>query len=58
MKNGIEKILFFVKSNFNVEKVRICRDSKTQFYIKKDLLLFNNGVYLSGEEVNEDFLNL
>jgi hypothetical protein len=29
-----------------------------RFYIKKDLLIHNTGVYLSGNETNEDYLNL
>lgn len=28
------------------------------FYIKKDLLIHNKGVYLSGNETNQDYLNL
>jgi len=29
-----------------------------KFYIKKDLLIYNTGVYLLGNETNEDYLNL
>ncbi len=53
---GIDKNIDWAK--FIFDSVRICRDSNTMFYIKKDLLSFNNGVYLSGNEVNEDYLNL
>ena len=53
---GIDKGIDWAKFIFDV--VRICRDSELQFYIKKDLALFNNGVYLSGNEINEDYLNL
>ena len=45
-------------SKFIFESVKICREKNVNFYIKKDLLIFNNGVYLSGNEVNEDYLNL
>jgi len=53
---GIDKNIDWAK--FIFDSVRICRDSNTLFYIKRDLLSFNNGVYLSGNEVNEDYLNL
>ena len=53
---GIDKGIDW--SKFIFDSVRICRDSNVNFYIKKDLLNFNNGVYLSGNEVNEDYLNL
>jgi len=53
---GIDKNIDWAK--FIFDAVRICRDANTHFYIKKDLLTFNNGVYLSGDEVNEDYLNL
>lgn len=47
-------------SKFIFESVRILRDSKMndKFYIKKDLLIHNKGVYLSGNETNEDYLNI
>ena len=45
-------------SSFIFEAVRICREKHLKFYIKKDLQIWNRGVYLSGDEINEDFLNL
>lgn len=47
-------------SKFIFDSVRILRESNMhdRFYIKKDLLIYNTGVYLSGNETNEDFLNL
>jgi len=53
---GIDKKIDWAK--FIFESVRICRNKNIPFYIKKDLLLHNNGVYLSGNEVNEDYFNL
>jgi DNA repair photolyase len=53
---GIDKKIDWAK--FIFESVRICRDSDIEFYIKKDLLIHNIGVYLSGKETNEDYLNL
>lgn len=53
---GIDKKIDW--SKFIFDAVRICRDSNLPFYIKKDLVVFNKGVYLSGNELNEDFLNL
>lgn len=38
--------------------VDICRQYSLPFYIKKDLACFNRGTYLSGNELNEDYLNL
>jgi hypothetical protein len=32
--------------------------SSVKFYIKKDLAQFNKGLYLSGDELNEDYLNI
>jgi len=43
---------------FIFDSVRICRDNNLKFYIKNDLAIHNKGVYLSGDEINEDFLNL
>jgi len=45
---------------FIFDCVRILRNAKMndKFYIKKDLLKFNNGVYLSRNETYEDYLNL
>jgi len=53
---GIDKKIDW--SKFIFESVRICRDSKLNFYIKNDLAVFNKGVYLSGNEIDEDYLNL
>jgi len=55
---GLDKSIDW--ANFIFECVRIMRDNKMndRFYIKKDLLIHNNGVYLSGHETDEDFLNL
>jgi len=55
---GIDKSIDW--SKFIFESVRILRQSNMndKFYIKKDLLIHNKGVYLSGNETNEDYLNL
>ena len=53
---GLDKTIDW--SRFIFDAVRVCRDNDLKFYIKKDLLLHNKGVYLSGDETNEDFLNL
>jgi DNA repair photolyase len=53
---GIDKSIDWAK--FIFESVRICRDAKLNFYIKKDLQIHNKNIYLSGSELNEDFLNL
>jgi DNA repair photolyase len=55
---GIDKQIDWAK--FIFESVRILRESNMndRFYVKKDLLIHNTGVYLSGNETNEDFLNL
>ena len=53
---GLDKKIDWAK--FIFESVKICRESKLPFYIKNDLAKHNNGVYLSGNEINEDFLNL
>jgi DNA repair photolyase len=47
-------------AKFIFDSVRILRDANfyDRFYIKKDLLIYNKGVYLSGNETNEDYLNL
>lgn len=54
--NGHDKKIDWAKFIFDV--VRICRNHNIPFYIKNDLAVFNNGVYLSGDELNEDKLNL
>ena len=55
---GIDKTIDWSKFIFN--SVRILRTAKMndRFYIKKDLLIHNKGIYLSGKETNEDYLNL
>lgn len=55
---GIDKQIDWAK--FIFDSVRILRDAKMndRFYIKKDLLIYNTGVYLSGHETDEDWLNL
>lgn len=54
--HGIDKAIDW--GDFIFKAVRICRENKLPFYIKKDLQIWNRGVYLSGEETNEDYLNL
>jgi len=53
---GMDKNIDWAKFLFNI--VRICRDNNIPFYIKNDLAIYNKGVYLSGNELNEDYLNL
>jgi DNA repair photolyase len=53
---GIDKNIDWAKFIFNA--VRICRTMNIDFYIKADLQKYNKGVYLSGNEINEDYLNL
>lgn len=53
---GIDKTIDW--GDFIYKAVRICREKGLKFYIKKDLQIWNKGVYLSGDETNEDFLNL
>lgn len=55
---GIDKTIDWAK--FLEDSVKILRDANMndRFYIKKDLLAFNKGVYLSKNETNEDYLNL
>ncbi len=53
---GIDKTINWTK--FIYDSVRICRENMINFYIKNDLAIHNNGVYLSGNEINEDYLNL
>ena len=45
-------------SKFLYDSVYILRQSNVKFYIKKDLAQYNNGLYLSGNELNEDYLNI
>lgn len=53
---GIDKKIDW--SQFIFDAVRICRDFNVKFYVKKDLAIYNKGVYLSGRELDEDYLNL
>jgi len=55
---GIDKTIDW--SKFIFESVKVLRDANMhdRFYIKKDLLAYNKGVYLSGHETDEDWLNL
>lgn len=55
---GIDKTIDW--SEFIFESVRLLRDANMndRFYIKNDLAIHNKGVYLSGNEINEDWLNL
>lgn len=55
---GIDKKIDWAK--FIFDSVRILRNAKMndRFYIKNDLVIHNKGVYLSGNEINEDWLNL
>lgn len=55
---GIDKAIDW--KQFIFESVRILRNANMndRFYIKKDLLAHNVSVYLSGNETNEDYLNL
>lgn len=53
---GLDKSIDW--GDFIYQAVRICRERRLPFYIKKDLQIWNRGVYLSGEETNEDYLNL
>lgn len=53
---GIDKTIDWAA--FIFEAVRICREADLPFYIKKDLQVYNRGVYLAGNEIDEDFLNL
>jgi DNA repair photolyase len=55
---GIDKTIDW--SKFIVDSVSLLRENKydDKFYIKKDLLAFNKGVYLSLNETNEDHLNI
>lgn len=54
--NRLDKKINWAK--FIFDSVKICRENKLPFYIKKDLAIHNKGVYLSGNEINEDYLNL
>lgn len=43
-----------------MNKYRILRENNMdeRFYIKKDLQSFNNGIYLSKNEINEEYQHL
>lgn len=43
---------------FLYDAVYLLRKSIVKFYIKKGLAEYNNGLYLSGNELNEDYLNI
>jgi DNA repair photolyase len=53
---GIDKNVDWNK--FLFDAVYLLRKFDARFYIKKDLAQFNNGLYLSGNEINEDYLNI
>lgn len=53
---GLDKKIDWGK--FLFDAVYILRKNRMKFYIKKDLEVFNRGVYLSGDETNEDHLNI
>lgn len=53
---GLDKNVDWGK--FLFDAVYLLRKNNIKFYIKKDLALFNNGLYLSGNETNEDYLNI
>lgn len=53
---GIDKQINWTK--FIYDSVRICRENDMKFYIKNDLAIHNKGVYLSGNEIDADFLSL
>lgn len=53
---GLDKEINWGK--FLYDAVYLLRQANVKFYIKKDLAQFNNGLYLSGNELNEDYLNI
>lgn len=53
---GLDKLIDWPK--FIKDSVKICRDNKIPFYIKKDLLEFNDNVVLNASEIDADYLNL
>jgi len=55
---GIDKQIDWNKFLYDAVRILRTNNSNDKFYIKKDLLAFNNGLYLSGNETNEDYLNL
>lgn len=55
---GIDKQIDWNKFLYDAVRILRTNNFNDKFYIKKDLLAFNNGLYLSGNETNEDYLNL
>lgn len=55
---GVDKEIDW--ADFLFQSVRMLRSAGMydRFYIKNDLVKYNNSVYLSGNETNEDYLNL
>jgi len=53
---GLDKNIDWGK--FLSAAVYLLRKNNVKFYIKKDLATFNKNVFLSGDEINEDFLNI
>lgn len=53
---GLDKHVDWGK--FLFDAVYLLRQDNSKFYIKKDLANYNTGVYLSGDELNEDYLNI
>jgi DNA repair photolyase len=53
---GLDKNIDWGK--FLFDSVYLLRKSNVKFYIKKELAQYNNGLYLSGNELNEDYLNI
>jgi DNA repair photolyase len=53
---GLDKSINW--SKFLYDAVYLLRQARIKFYIKNDLACYNNGLYLSGEELNEDHLNI
>ena len=44
--------------SFLYEAVKICRENNLPFYIKKDLAIHKKDIYLSENEIEQDYLNL
>jgi DNA repair photolyase len=53
---GIDKNVDW--SKFLFDSIYLLRKFDARFYIKKDLAQFNKGLYLAGNELNEDYLNI
>ena len=54
--NGLDKKVDWPR--FLFDAVLTLRKAGVKFYIKNDLAIYNKGVYLSGDEINEDYLNI